>query len=444
MMAAVRPSEPSPASTLSPRLIAVQAVIGTLRDGVALELPAGVSGLSQRDRALAMEIAAGTVRHLSTLDFLLKSCIARPPAEKHHFLWAVLRTALYQSLYMRVPDRAAVNEAVTLIKSSRENNRAGFVNGVLRAVVQVDRAALFAGLTDPIQRLAVESSHPEWLVRRWWQSVGEAVTRQRVWAGNQVAPLTLRANRLATTREQMLASLGAGARTCALAAEGIILEGASGPVEKIPGYGNGWFAVQDQAAQLVSHFVNPQAGDAVLDACAAPGGKTAHLAALANVHLTAVEKEPARVARLRENLHRLRVPNVEIVVGDVGDSALLGERRFDRALVDAPCTGTGVIRRHPDIKWRRNAADIERMAMVQEKILTEVAKRVVSGGWLVYATCSLEPEENQRQIGRFLQHHPQWQRVPMEGGPITQDGDFQSEPGEQEMDGFYAARLQRS
>ena len=434
----------SSAPNRSSRLLAVQAVIGTLRDGVALELPVGASGLSPRDRALAMEISAGTIRHLATLDFLLKSCIARPPPPKHHFLWAVLRTALYQSLYMRVPDRAAVNEAVTLIKSSRESNRAGFVNGVLRSVIQMDRTALFSGLTDPIQRLAVEGSYPEWLVRRWWHSVGETVTRQRVWAGNQVAPLTLRANRLAATREQMLASLGKGARACALTAEGIIMEGASGPVEKIPGYGNGWFAVQDQAAQLVSFFVNPQAGEAVLDACAAPGGKTAHLAALAKVHLTAVEKDPARVERLRENLHRLRVSDVEIVVGDVGDSALLSERRFDRALVDAPCTGTGVIRRHPDIKWRRTEADIERMAKVQEKILIEVAKRVVPGGWLVYATCSLEPEENQRQVERFLQHHPQWRRVPVEGVPMTQDGDFQSEPGEQEMDGFYAARLQRS
>ena len=428
---------------LSQRLIAVQAVMVVLRDGVNLDLPASAAALSPRDRALAVEISTGTVRHLASLDYLLKSCMARPPEEKYCFLWAVLRTALYQALHMRIPDRAAVNEAVTLIKESRESTRAGFVNGVLRSVLRLDRQAVFAQIADPISRLAVEHSHPEWLVRRWWHSVGEAVTRQRLLAGNQIAPLTLRANTLATSRERLLAALGESARACALAAEGIILAGVSGPVEKIPGYANGWFAVQDQAAQLVSHFLNPQAGETLLDACAAPGGKTAHLAALAEVRITAVEKDPARVARLRANLQRLRVASVDIVVGDAADVGLLGDRCFDRVLVDAPCTGTGVIRRHPEIKWRRTEASVRRVSVVQEKILAGVAERVVAGGWLVYATCSLEPEENHVQIERFLQGHPEWRRVPMEGVALTKAGDFQSEPGEQDMDGFYAARLQR-
>ncbi|MEO5349170.1 MAG: 16S rRNA (cytosine(967)-C(5))-methyltransferase RsmB [Magnetococcus sp. YQC-3] len=432
----------------SPRLLAVQAVMGVLRDrGGPLELPPAAALLSPRDRSLALEIAAGTVRHLSTLNHLLLACMERPLPEKHQFLWAVLRTALYQALYLRVPERAAVNEAVTLVKESREVTRAGFVNGVLRAVLRLDREAVWSAIADPVARLAVEMAHPEWLVRRWWATVGEAVTRARLAAGNQVAPLTVRANTLATRPEQLLAALGERATPCTLVPEAMTVQGGEGPVEKIPGYANGWFAVQDQAAQLVSHFLAPQAGEAILDACAAPGGKTTHLAALAGgaIQLTAVELEPERIGRLRHNLHRLRVRDVEIVLGDVGDPALLAERQFDRALLDVPCTGTGVIRRHPEIKWRREAADVTRMAAIQARILAAMAGRVRVGGWLVYATCSLEPEENHLQIDQFLQQHPGWQRAPIlqAGVPVTGQGDFQSEPGEQGMDGFYAARLRR-
>lgn len=431
----------------SPRLLAVQAVIGVLRGSGPLELPPAAATLAPRDRAMAMEMAAGTVRHLTTLDYLLKSCMERPPEENHHFLWAVLRTALYQAHYMRVPERAAVFEAVAMIKESREVSRAGFVNGVLRAVLRLDPATTLAQIANPIRRLATEQAYPEWLVRRWWHAIGENATRARLIAGNQVAPLTVRANTLATQPETLLAALGERGRACHLAPEGMVVEGMGGPVEKIPGYTNGWFAVQDQAAQLVSHFLAPQAGERILDGCAAPGGKTTHLAALAGgpIQLTAVEKDPERIERLRQNLDRLRVHSVEILVGDVADPALLGERQFDRALLDLPCTGTGVIRRHPEIKWRRQPADVGRMVETQKRILAEVSKRVVVGGWLVYATCSLEPEENQGQVDHFLQDHPGWKRVPilMKGVPVTPQGDFCTEPGEQEMDGFYAARLQR-
>ena len=432
---------------LSPRLLAVQAVMGVLRGSGPLELPPAAATLPPRDRALAVEIAAGTVRHLATLDHLLQTCMAHPLPEKHQFLWAVLRTALYQALYLRVPERAAVYEAVALVKESRDHTRAGFANGVLRSVLRLDRTAVLARIADPIRRLAVESSYPEWLVRRWWRAVGEEKTRARLAAGNQVAPLTVRANTLATQTATLQAALGEKAIPCPLVPEGMVIQGMEGPVEKIPGYANGWFAVQDQAAQLVSHFLAPQAGERILDACAAPGGKTTHLAALAEgaIHLTAVEKDPERIDRLRQNLDRLRVKAVEVMVGDVGDPALLGERQFERALVDVPCTGTGVIRRHPEIKWRRQAADVARLAAIQERILVGVAARVAVGGWLVYATCSLEPEENQEQIERFLAQQAGWQRVPiaMAGVPVTAQGDFFTEPGEQGMDGFYAARLRR-
>ncbi|WP_130470829.1 16S rRNA (cytosine(967)-C(5))-methyltransferase RsmB [Candidatus Magnetaquicoccus inordinatus] len=430
------------------RLTAVQAVMGVLRSTAPLQLPASAERLSGRDRALAMEIATGTLRHLATLDYLLKSCMNRPLPDKHQFIWAVLRTALYQALYLRIPERAAVYEAVELLKGRREESWSGFANGVLRAVLRVDRQALWQEIKNPQQRMAVQESYPEWLVARWWQRLGEEGTRRRLQAGNQIPPLTVRVNTLATTTERLLEALAERVlvRSASLE-EAITLRPGEGAVEKIPGYGNGWFAVQDQAAQWVAPLLAPQPGECILDACAAPGGKTAHLAALAGnqLRLTAVEKDPARLPRLLENMQRLRVQEVEIVTGDAGDPALLAGRSFDRALLDVPCSGTGVIRRHPEIKWRRQPEDLQRLCVEQQRILQAVATRVKVGGTLVYATCSLEPEENEQQVEHFLSQHPQWRRqsVRPAGMPADERGDLRIEMGEADCDGFYAASLQR-
>ena len=437
---------------ISARRVALQAVLGTLRNGVSLDLGSSALKLDSRDRALAFEIASGTLRHLATLDYLLKTCMPRPPSTNHFFLWAVLRTALYQVIYMRVPDRAAVYEAVEIIKNSRDKERASFVNAVLRKAISLDRKALIGVIVDPLEKLAVSSSHPVWLLREWWQSVGEESTRNRAYKGNQPAPLTLRANLLATTRSKLLEIFGESAQPCLYSPDGVVLSRASGAIEKIPGYANGWFVVQDQAAQLVSHWLNPQVGDRILDACSAPGGKASHLAALTQngITLTLVEKDPERVVLMRANFKRLRVKGVEIRVGDAADATLLADRRFDRVLVDAPCTGTGVIRRHPEIKWRRSLQDVSKLANIQRRILNTVAERVVDGGVLIYATCSLQPRENQQQIKRFLSEHPEWQRKPIDADiervpkeSLTPEGDVQLEPGMEDMDGFYVARLQK-
>ncbi|MBF0184123.1 MAG: 16S rRNA (cytosine(967)-C(5))-methyltransferase RsmB [Magnetococcales bacterium] len=432
-----------------PRLAAVQAVMGVLRSSAPLALPATADRLPGRDRALAMEIATGTVRHLASIDHLLACCMARPLAAKHQFLWAVLRTALYQALYLRIPERAAVYEAVELLKGRREESWSGFANGVLRSVLRLDRQQVWQAIADLPRRLAVQESYPEWLVRRWWQQCGETVTRARLQAGNQVPPLTIRVNTLAVEPERLRDALGDRLLCEHALPETLTLRPGEGAVEKIPGYGNGWFAVQDQAAQWVSHLLAAQPGESILDACAAPGGKTAHLAALTGnrLQLTAVEKDPTRLPRLQENLQRLRVQGVEVVCGDVSDPALLADRLFDRALVDVPCSGTGVIRRHPEIKWRRQEEDVRRLAAEQQQILQAVAGRVKVGGVLVYATCSLEPEENEQQIAQFLARQPGWRRHPSllpPGMPRDSQGDLRVEMGQQEMDGFYAAALQRA
>ena len=435
--------EPSPA-----RQVAVEAVVRTTRDGLPLALPLACERLASRDRALAFEIACGTIRFLSRLDALLVACMARPLPRKRYLLWAVLRTALYQIYHTRVPARAAVHEAVAMVKRSPDHAHAGFVNAVLRRAAAMDISQILAGIPSLPARLALETAHPEWLVRRWLDRVGLEVTQARLAAGNQPAPLTLRANTLLTSRQQLLESLPATASPFAPHA---LLLPTGGSVEALPGYREGHFAVQDQAAQLVAHLVAPRPGDRILDACAAPGGKTAHLAALAGgkASIIALEKRTVRLARLQENIHRLQVSGVEIKAGDATDPALFPPDSFDRILVDAPCTGTGVIRRHPDIKWRRAPQSFAKSAILQAQILKTAALWLRPGGILVYATCSLEPEENQDQLSRFLAENPTRRRQPVSATTdpippetITPQGDFFSEPGQAGMDGFYAARLQ--
>ena len=418
------------------------------RDNLDLELSAASDRLPPRDRALAFEIATGTVRFLSQLDAQLDACMNRPLPRGKAFVRAILQTALYQARHLRVPARAAVNEAVNLIKRSPDRHQAGFVNAVLRQAVALDPETVLARIADPLARLALEQAHPEWLVRRWAEVVDPETLTRRLQANNSPAPLTLRVNRLRSDPGTVQAALGETARPARHCPDGLILD-QGGAVAGLPGFEQGWFAVQDQAAQLVSILLAPRPGERILDACAAPGGKTAHLAALAGggARITAVEKYPGRLRRLHDNLTRLGVDGVEIVVGDAGDPALLADKTFDRALLDVPCSATGVIRRHPEIKWRRTPGDVARLAARQRRILDAVAPRVRPGGVLVYATCSLEPEENADQIDRFLQDNPAWRRQPPTAAEgiaealISDAGDFRTEPGE--MDGFFASRLER-
>ncbi len=432
----------------------MRAVQAVQREGVPLDdvldaLLADFSG-SARDRALAFEIAVGTTRYFNLLDHLLVRCMERPLPVGRHWTRAALRTGLYQAAFLRIPARAAVHETVELVKNSPERALAGFVNAVLRRAAGLDREQVVAEISDPEARLAVATAHPPWLVTRWVARLGLEGARRRLEAGNRPPPLTLRVNTLATSRERVIAALqqaGCEVQPMAGVPQGLVLPRPAGGVAALPGFAEGWFVVQDPAAQRVAPFLDPRPGERILDLCAAPGGKTTHLAALAEgkARVVAVEKRLTRIPRLRENLTRLKVPGVTVQRGDGAEVA--GEAAFDKVLVDAPCTGTGIIRRHPDVKWRRGPGDLARMVVEQERLLTAAARAVRPGGVLVYATCSLEPEENEARIEAFLADHPDWQRrslVPeLEAPLLTPAGDFASEPGWADMDGFYAARLQR-
>lgn len=387
-------------------------------------------GLERRERALAWQIALGVVRFRSLLDARLLLAMHAPLPAKRHFVWSALRAALFQAQFLRVPERAAIHEAVALVKESRESAMAGFANAVLRRAVTTP---LVVAPGD----LATAHAYPPWLVARWSGVLSESALLARLEAGNRIAPLTLHVNQRLMDRATLLMRL-ADAAIPARAAQSpgaILLEGR--PVmEGLPGYREGHFFAQDQGAQQAVALLAPQAGESVLDACAAPGGKTAQLLAIPGVRVTAVEKEPRRMARLKENLDRLT-----LLAGEDGPILRLGDVAtlpdlplFHKALVDAPCSGTGVIRRHPEIKWRLQAGAIPRLAAEQLRLLTAVARQVVAGGVVVYATCSLEPEENDGVVQAFLAAQPQFAEAQR----------WQVEPGgEEEMDGHFAVRLVR-
>ncbi|MBF0630964.1 MAG: 16S rRNA (cytosine(967)-C(5))-methyltransferase RsmB [Magnetococcales bacterium] len=433
-----------------PRGRAVAAVLQVMQEGLPLRGADWLEGLETRDKGLAVQIAMGSLRHYSLLSAQLTRCMTRPLSARRYFIWAVLVTALFQARFLRVPARAAVHEAVTLVKKSRERAMAPFCNAVLRKAVLLDADVVLHDITDPIERLALETAYPMWLVRRWWHQVGESVCRQRLEAGNQPAPLTLRLHGDPVAQQATWQTLSPlGARLCP-DTPGAVVFAAAGGVEGIPGYAAGRFAVADQGAQWIPRLLQPGPGQRILDACAAPGGKTAHLVQLAGegVTLTAVDKSPARVRRMRENLKRLRVEGVEIVLGDVADDRLLVGRTFHRALIDAPCSGTGIIRRHPDIKWLRREGDPARLQREQLAILEAVARKMERAGVMVYATCSMEPEENREVVRMFLSKHPQWsldrivpETLGLPSGWIDVEGMFQTWPGLCDMDGFFAARL---
>ncbi|ABK46153.1 16S rRNA m(5)C-967 methyltransferase [Magnetococcus marinus MC-1] len=443
-------------SHVSERTMAAAAVSAMLSEHLPLETALEQqihqqSGTSPEMRGRAHEIVVGTIRHMALLEATLTRFMQKDLKAKHHYVRAVLLTALYQAQFMRTPIHSAVDEAVKLVKQQpRDHNLSGFVNAVLRRSTEVELSTTWSAVKDPLKRLATRYSHPLWLVKRWEKRLGMEATEARLAAANAQAPLTLRIHTPKVTVADYLAAAKQAeieVTVCPEAEETLMLpQGAK--VATLPGYSNGWFAVQDRAAQAVARLLAPQAGEAILDACAAPGGKSAHLVALggAGVVITALDSAQQRLERMGENMARLGIRSqVKLRCADATQPI---EGLFDRALVDAPCTGTGVIRRHPDIKWRRNPSGLAEVVKQQQQILQSVAAAVKPGGLLVYATCSLEPDENEQQVARFLKEHPQWKRLPLEAGMagilpewIDSAGDLRTEPATHGVDGFYAARL---
>lgn len=410
-----------------------------------------------RERALATELVYGVLRRRARLDFALAPFCRQPLAKLEPAVLRLLRLGAYQLLELdRVPTRAAVHASVELAKRLGLQRVGGLVNGVLRAL---DRGRHSIPWPDPAAAPAAYLEHvlslPGWLARRWLQEQGLAEARKLAAAMQEPAPFTLRVNTLRCHREELLAAFAAAghqARATAFAPEGVTL--LKRREAGLPGEERGDFQVQDQASMLVPHLLGPRPGERLLDACAAPGGKTSQLAALAGnrAEILALDLHPQRAALVTAGAERLGCRGITARAWDMTRVPdFLAPASFDGILVDAPCSGLGVLRRNPELRWRRNPGDLRRLAELQGAILATAAPLLRPGGRLVYSVCTQTPEETGEVLAGFLAAHPDFEREdlrplsPPHWAPLFDDsGALRSLPHRHDgMDAFWAVRLRR-
>lgn len=395
-----------------------------------------------KDKGLIAELSYGVLRWLPQLDFRLQTKLSKPLKGKTRIIHHLMLVGIYQLLHTRIPSHAAVSETVNGCRELGVKGLSGVVNGVLRSIQR--------DLSETTNELSWSSptlqyAHPKWFIEalqndypEQWSSILEQNALR--------PPMWLRVNRRAISRDDYLAKLQQlqiEASTIAAGEEAILLAEPC-DVRKLPGFEEGWFAVQDLAAQQAAHFLPQQANLKALDVCAAPGGKTCHWQELADnqLQLTALDVDPKRLLRVEENLKRLQL-DADILAADASTKDWWDGQLYDAILLDAPCSATGVIRRHPDIKWLRQKKDIKELAELQKQILQNVWEMLTPGGILVYATCSVLKLENQRQISDFLLNHEEAELLPILKEETPQAPGWQILPGNQHMDGFYYARLQK-
>ncbi len=416
---------------------------------IALEHALDLARLDPRDAALCTEIVYGTLRWRRHLDWRLAPYLKRPMAKLDPWVRALLRLTAYQLLFLdRVPQWAAVDEAVNLARlKSRARGPAEFVNAVLRALGRA--AAVPPVPADPAEALGVRWSYPDWIAARWLHRYGAAESEALMAAMNERPPATVRANRLRASRDGLAARVRdeelAETRPTPLAPEGVIVE--RGAAARWAAFADGWCTVQDEASMLIARLLAPEPGELVADACAAPGTKATHLAELMGGRgkIVAIDPQVPRLKLVGKAAARLGIRIIECHPGPVASVAPRWVGRADRALVDAPCSNLGVLRRNPDVKWRRVEDDLVRLAAKQRGILAAAASMVKPGGRLVYATCSLEPDENEDVVGPFLAEATDWQVDAPAEFPVAPDaaGFIRCLPHVHGTDGFTAIRLKR-
>ncbi|NPE57134.1 16S rRNA (cytosine(967)-C(5))-methyltransferase RsmB [Dickeya dadantii] len=422
------------------RSIAATALVQVVEQGQSLShlLPALQRDISEKDRGLLQEICFGVLRVLPQLDWHLRQLMAKPLTGKQKVLHYLLMVGLYQLIHTRIPPHAALAETVNGAVALKRPQLKGLINGVLRQFQRQQDE-----LQQRLQNNPARYAHPDWLLQRLKKAYPQQWERI-VEANNQHPPMWLRVNRQHHTRAAYLALLQEKEITAyphAFYPDAIRL-GTPCAVNQLPGFEQGWVTVQDASAQGCIHWLAPQDHEEILDLCAAPGGKTTHiLEAAPHAHVLAVDVDEQRLKRVRENLQRLG-QHAEVKCGDGRTpTEWCGDKLFDRILLDAPCSATGVIRRHPDIKWLRRDSDIAELASLQQAILEAIWPRLKSGGTLVYATCSILPEENHQQVAAFLQRHPD--AVLVDTGSPEHPG-IQNLPAVEDGDGFFYAKLVKS
>lgn len=398
-------------------------------------LPQAQKKLSDKDSALVQEICFGVLRTLPQLEALIGKLMERPLTGKQRVLHYLIMVGLYQLLYTRIPAHAVLAETVAGAEVLKRGSLKGLLNGVLRQF-QRQQDALLASIKEGPQRYL----HPGWLLKRL-QIAWPTQWQQIVEANNVRPPMWLRVNQQHHSRDSWLALLADTQKTAFIDAEvpeALRLESPTS-VTQLPGFDQGWVTVQDVSAQRCALLLEPKNGEYILDLCAAPGGKTTHILEIApEARVLAVDIDAQRLVRVHENLQRLGM-KAEVKQGDGRlPQDWCGDELFDRILLDAPCSATGVIRRHPDIKWLRRERDIAELAKLQSEIIEAIWSQLKPGGTLLYATCSILPDENQQQISAFLERHNDAVACSLFGAPETGLQVFPTVDG---GDGFFYAKL---
>jgi 16S rRNA (cytosine967-C5)-methyltransferase len=441
-----------------------------------------------RDRRLVTELVYGSVRRQRTLDALIDQFAKKKSHQQPKDLRTILHLGLYQLCYQeRIPASAAVNTTVQLAKENGFSGLTGFVNGLLRQYIRQaggdkgdeedggdegDKSIKSPSLRqtpiastspssplplqlpeNPGERLGILHSFPDWIIQVWLEQLSFAETEQLCEWMNQSPTIDLRINPLRTSIdvvEKALQSADVLVKRLPNLPQALRLISNSGPIQNLPGFSEGWWVVQDSSAQLVSHLLDPQPGEVVIDACAAPGGKTTHIAELMGDKgkIWACDRTPSRLRKLQENAQRLNLQSIQICTGD-SRQFLQFQNTADRVLLDAPCSGLGTLHRHADARWRQTPESVQELSRLQKELLAHTSTFVKTGGVLVYATCTLHPAENEAVISEFLAEYPNWKiEPPHVNSPVfpysTPSGWCKVWPHRQNMDGFFMVRLRKT
>ena len=426
------------------RALAAQTVAAVLERGesLATALPHAQSSIDNpKNKALLQEITYGVMRELTQLEYFVNTLMDKPLKGKQRIVHHLLLVGAYQLLHTRVPAHAALGETVAAVEDIQRPKFKSLVNGVLRNLQREhENLAQKMPTKGPIT-----FNHPKWIIKRataaypkQWQQVLQA--------NNQRSPMWIRNNSSMQSRDEYLAQLAALdiEATAGEIGDNSILLAQPVPVTALPNFEIGACSVQDIAAQQAAELLSAQPGERILDACAAPGGKTCHILELTqDIEVVALDCDEKRLDRVQQNLTRIGL-NAELICGDgTQPDDWWDKKQFDRILLDAPCSATGVIRRNPDIKWLRRDSDIEQLVELQQQIFDASWKLLKSGGTLVYATCSILPNENSQQVAKFLQRHQDAELIPLHQNDTSDQPGWQLLPGDNDSDGFYYAKLQK-
>jgi 16S rRNA (cytosine967-C5)-methyltransferase len=390
---------------------------------------------------------SGTVKIKMLLDYFIEKITSKPLSKSSSYVRNILRLGIFELEFLKRPDYAVINSCVALSKPF-EKDSSGFINAVLRNFLR-KRQDLNIQEPDQVKFLSIKYSHPEWMIEKWVKNFGVEETEKICNFNNSPPKISIRINSLKILESRLIDLFkknNINFKKSPIFKDCFILKN-PGNINKLAGYEDGFWVVQGEASCLVSEILNPQPGETILDFCAAPGSKTLHIASLMKNQgkIVAVDISESRLEKIRSNILRLGVEIIEIMQGDA--SEIKFEEKFDRVLIDVPCSNTGVLNKRPDARWKRKPEDLKTLAELQLKILNNAANFVKLGGIIVYSTCSIEPEENHLVVEKFLKHNSDFLPEPFKIKNLIDgndnDGKFQILPSKHDTEGFFIAKFER-